>query len=281
MAPEYGATCGFFPVDAETLDYLKTTGRDADARRAGRGLCQGAGPVPRRQVRRIRCSPTRSSSISATVVPSLAGPKRPQDRVRADRRRGRLRRRRWQANTRRPTTSASALPVEGTNFDHRPWRRGDRRDHLLHQHLQPQRADRRRPAGAQGRGQGPDGQALGEDLAGAGLAGGHAIISPRPACRTISTSSASTSSATAAPPASAIPARCRRRSPRRSTTTASSPPRCCRATATSKAASSPDVQANYLASPPLVVAYALAGSMTGRSRPTSRSASARTASRSF
>ena len=52
MAPEYGATCGFFPVDAATLDYLKTSGRKRRPRRAGRGLCQGAGPVPHRQVAR-------------------------------------------------------------------------------------------------------------------------------------------------------------------------------------------------------------------------------------
>ena len=49
MAPEYGATCGFFPVDAETLRYLKATGRDAGAHRPGRGLRQGAGHVARRQ----------------------------------------------------------------------------------------------------------------------------------------------------------------------------------------------------------------------------------------
>ncbi|MCK7472861.1 MAG: aconitase family protein [Rhodopseudomonas palustris] len=67
----------------------------------------------------------------------------------------------------------------------------------------------------------------------------------------------------------------------RSTTTAWSPPRCCRATATSKGASSPDVQANYLASPPLVVAYALAGTVDHGSRQRSRSAPAATASRSI
>ena len=51
MAPEYGATCGFFPVDADTIKYLKATGRGAGARRAGRGLLQGAGPVARAGVR--------------------------------------------------------------------------------------------------------------------------------------------------------------------------------------------------------------------------------------
>ena len=45
MAPEYGATCGFFPIDDDTLNYLADTNRPA-ARRAGRGLRQGAGHVP-------------------------------------------------------------------------------------------------------------------------------------------------------------------------------------------------------------------------------------------
>ena len=83
MAPEYGATCGFFPIDAETLDYLD--GYRPRRRRASRW----SRPTPRRRAciatpaRPTRSSPTRSSSISATVEPSLAGPKRPQDRVAA------------------------------------------------------------------------------------------------------------------------------------------------------------------------------------------------------
>ena len=79
MAPEYGATCGFFPIDRETIDYLRFTGRDED-RSPGRGLCQGARHVARRRPP-IRSSPTRWSWTWATVVPRSAGPKRPQDRV--------------------------------------------------------------------------------------------------------------------------------------------------------------------------------------------------------
>ena len=62
MAPEYGATCGFFPVDERTIDYLKLTGRDEAADRAGARLCAGAGPVARRLLARPACSPTRCSS---------------------------------------------------------------------------------------------------------------------------------------------------------------------------------------------------------------------------
>ena len=63
MAPEYGATCGFFPIDAETLRYLKATGAQARARGAGREICQGAGPLSAPRKAPIRCSPTRWRSI--------------------------------------------------------------------------------------------------------------------------------------------------------------------------------------------------------------------------
>ena len=84
---------------------------------------------------------------------------------------------------------------------------------------------------------GPEAEAVGQDLAGAGVAGRHRLSRASRACRPISTRSASTWSAMAAPPASAIRARSRSRSRPRSTATTSSPPRCCRATATSRAAS--------------------------------------------
>ena len=71
MAPEYGATCGFFPIDDRTIDYLQDHEPHRRARRARRGLCQGAracGAPPRR---RTRSSPTPSNSISATWCPRL------------------------------------------------------------------------------------------------------------------------------------------------------------------------------------------------------------------
>jgi aconitate hydratase len=80
MAPEYGATCGFFPIDERTIDYLKLTGRD-DAQIAlvrayaeAQGLWRGANtPEP-------LFTDTLELDMS-TIEPSLAGPKRPQDRV--------------------------------------------------------------------------------------------------------------------------------------------------------------------------------------------------------
>jgi aconitate hydratase len=80
MAPEYGATMGFFPVDAETCRYLERSGRPAElvalveAYSRAQGLFWTANaPVP-------EFSSTLTLDL-ATVVPSLAGPKRPQDRV--------------------------------------------------------------------------------------------------------------------------------------------------------------------------------------------------------
>ena len=116
--------------------------RKTRAHRAGRGLCQGAGPVARQPTRRTRCSPTRSSSISATVEPSLAGPKRPQDRVPLDQAPRPPSPRRSTRNIGKAHEAGKRVPVEGQEFRPRPWRRGDRRHHLLHQHLEPLRADR-------------------------------------------------------------------------------------------------------------------------------------------
>ncbi|NKB19857.1 MAG: aconitate hydratase AcnA [Alphaproteobacteria bacterium] len=80
MAPEYGATCGFFPIDSETINFLNATGRDADqvalveAYAKEQGMWRDANsPDP-------IFTDTLSLDIS-TVEPSLAGPRRPQDRV--------------------------------------------------------------------------------------------------------------------------------------------------------------------------------------------------------
>ena len=80
MAPEYGATCGIFPIDSETIRYLAFTGRDADrvalveAYAKAQGMWRDA-DTP---------DPVFTDALEldmTTVEPSLAGPKRPQDRV--------------------------------------------------------------------------------------------------------------------------------------------------------------------------------------------------------
>ena len=74
MAPEYGATIGFFPVDEETLSYLRFTGRsEAHVERVER-LPGRAGSVPHRQVARARASPTPWRSTSATWSRPSPGP---------------------------------------------------------------------------------------------------------------------------------------------------------------------------------------------------------------
>ncbi|MEG3663813.1 aconitate hydratase AcnA [Celeribacter halophilus] len=79
MAPEYGATCGFFPIDQETLRYLEQTGREKDrialveAYAKENGLWRGADYAP-----------IYSSTLHldmGTIVPAISGPKRPQDYV--------------------------------------------------------------------------------------------------------------------------------------------------------------------------------------------------------
>ncbi|UNU41492.1 aconitate hydratase AcnA [Sphingopyxis sp. YF1] len=112
MAPEYGATCGFFGVDDKTLDYMRLTGRseenialvEAYAKAQGLWIVEGA------------ADPIFTETLEldlATVVPSLAGPKRPQDRVslpevddvfNAD-----------MANTYKK--AQTRVPVEGKDFD--------------------------------------------------------------------------------------------------------------------------------------------------------------------
>ena len=81
MAPEYGATCGFFPTDTDTIGYLKATGRDphrialVEAYAKAQGMYRdAASPEPQ--------FTTILELDLASVVPSIAGPKRPQDRVR-------------------------------------------------------------------------------------------------------------------------------------------------------------------------------------------------------
>src|SRR5687768_14616766 len=80
MAPEYGATCGFFPVDEETLRYLRRTGRSAEQVALVERYSKEQGLFRTDQ----SPDPVFTESLlldMSKVEPSLAGPKRPQDRV--------------------------------------------------------------------------------------------------------------------------------------------------------------------------------------------------------
>ncbi|MBS0277793.1 MAG: aconitate hydratase AcnA [Proteobacteria bacterium] len=80
MAPEYGATCGFFPIDAETIRYLKATGRKAARVALVEKYAKAQGLFRTKKSPEPVFTDTLSLDLS-TVEPSLAGPRRPQDRV--------------------------------------------------------------------------------------------------------------------------------------------------------------------------------------------------------
>jgi aconitate hydratase len=80
MAPEYGATMGFFPVDGETLNYLRLTGRSEEQIALVERYLKEQGLFYSVEAKTPRFTDTLSLDLG-DVVPSLAGPKRPQDRV--------------------------------------------------------------------------------------------------------------------------------------------------------------------------------------------------------
>lgn len=80
MAPEYGATIGFFPVDSKTLDYLSTTGRPDELVRLTEDYCREQGLYRTGKSPEPEFTDTLELDLSA-VRPSIAGPRRPQDRV--------------------------------------------------------------------------------------------------------------------------------------------------------------------------------------------------------
>jgi aconitate hydratase len=80
MAPEYGATCGIFPVDAETLKYLRLTGRTEEQIALVEAYYREQGLFHTPDAQEATYSVTTSLDLG-TVRPSVAGPKRPQDRV--------------------------------------------------------------------------------------------------------------------------------------------------------------------------------------------------------
>ncbi len=80
MAPEYGATCGFFPIDAETIRYLTLTGRDPARVKLVEAYAKAQGLWHDEKAPDPVFTDTLELDL-ASVEPSLAGPRRPQDRV--------------------------------------------------------------------------------------------------------------------------------------------------------------------------------------------------------
>jgi len=115
MAPEYGATCGFFPIDSETIDYLVQTGR-ADNRIA---LVEAYAKAQGLWHNESTLDPAFTDTLEldiGTVMPSLAGPKRPQDRVLlTDAKSGFLTA--LETEFKKPGEAAKRAAVAGTDFD--------------------------------------------------------------------------------------------------------------------------------------------------------------------
>ena len=80
MSPEYGATCGFFPIDVETLNYLRFTGRDDHRVKIVRAYAKAQGLWRDKETPEPEFTKTLHLDLS-TVEPSISGPKRPQDRI--------------------------------------------------------------------------------------------------------------------------------------------------------------------------------------------------------
>ena len=258
MAPEYGATCGFFPVDEETLAYLKATARKkkrialVEAYAKAQGLYREA-DTP---------DPVFTKLLSldlGDVEPSLAGPKRPQDRV---------------PLTKAASAFAEALdkeygkaheagkrvPVKGRNFD---LGHGDVVIAAITSCTNTSNPYVMIAAGLLAKNAVKRGLSV-KPWVKTSLAPGSQVVTDyldKAGCRRTSTGSASISSAMAAPPASAIPGRCPRRSRRPIHENGLAVAAVLSGNRNFEGRVNHDVRANYLASPPLVVAYALAGSV--------------------
>jgi aconitate hydratase len=114
MAPEYGATCGYFPIDTETVRYLKATGRQPARAKLVEAYAKAQGMWRTAKTP----DPVFSSTLSLdleSVEPSLAGPRRPQDRVRLSQAASAFKT--ALTETYNKKSEAKRAPVAGTNFD--------------------------------------------------------------------------------------------------------------------------------------------------------------------
>ncbi|GAA6211363.1 aconitate hydratase AcnA [Hyphomicrobiales bacterium 4NK60-0047b] len=115
MAPEYGATCGFFPVDGDTLDYLKATGRDADRIALVEDYSKAQGMFRISGMEDPVFTDTLYLDIG-TVVPSISGPKRPQDRIDLDAAKVTFEKV-METEYKKPSQLNDRFPVEGRDHD--------------------------------------------------------------------------------------------------------------------------------------------------------------------
>ena len=181
MAPEYGSTCGIFPIDAETVRYLELSGRPRErielvsAYAKAQGMWRNQGATPARYTDELELD-------LGKVEPSLAGPRRPQDRVPLKIGQDGVRDERQEGGRRSAPRAAGGargsapVTLNGQQLRAQGRRGADRRDHELHQHVQSVGDARRRTAGAQGTRARTEVAALGEDQPRARLAGGDGLL---------------------------------------------------------------------------------------------------------
>ena len=111
MAPEYGATCGFFPIDGETLRYLRTSGRDEDRIALVEAYAKANGFW-----RDADYAPIYTNTLSldmGTIVPAISGPKRPQDYIALD---GSVEAFKWQMENTFKRPLDKQVPVAGEDY---------------------------------------------------------------------------------------------------------------------------------------------------------------------
>ena len=172
MAPEYGATIGFFPVDAVTLDYLRLTNRTPELVNLVEAYTKEQGLF----LTVDSDEPAYSDALSldlTKVVPSLAGPKRPQDRI--DLPDVKQNFHAALGGAAKKAKSSSEWPQRGTSR----WRGGDRRDYELYQYVEPVGNGGGRSRCEESRREGPFGEALGEDFTGSGIESGSGLSERR------------------------------------------------------------------------------------------------------
>ena len=297
MSPEFGSTAAMFPIDDVTLDYLRLTGR-SDEQVA---LVEAYSKV-QKLWHDADSEPVFSEYMEldlGTVVPSIAGPKRPQDRIELTDSKTQFEKdllnyarstttsstSRSPSPSRHPTRPATrpktrqpprapppqprardgleahaGQPRRRREVHARPRRGRDRGDHLVHQHLEPVGDARRRPARPQRGEEGPQGQAVGQDHAGARLEGRHRLLREGRSHDDLEALGfytvgygCTTCIGNSGPLIDEISAAVNEND--LAVTAVLSGNR------NFEGRINPDVKMNYLASPPLVIAYALAGSM--------------------
>ena len=263
MSPEFGSTCAIFPIDEETIRYLELTARPADQIALVEAYAKAQGMWRTNGMREADYTDVLDLDL-ATVEPSLAGPKRPQDRVPLRVMKETYRKHLALACAERLATMPGATGTATVTSDGKTFELKDGAVLIAAitsctNTSNPAVLIARRPAGAQCTQAWPSIEAVGQDEPRARFARRHRLPAEGRPCSPNSKASASTRWVTAARRASAIRARCVPRSLRPCASADLVAASVLSGNRNFEGRVHPEVKMNFLASPPLVVAYALAG----------------------